>query len=54
MIAFKQANSAGFTPNFLNLMKTSFNCFKNAVALVDSTSVSEMVKIGDLSYGRDH
>ena len=54
MIAFKHANSAGLTPNFLNRVKISVKCFKNAMAFVDNTSVSGMEKIGDFSYGRDH
>ena len=54
MIAFKQANSAGLTPNFLNRINISLKCFKNATALVDNTSVSGIEKIGDFSYGRDH
>ena len=53
-MAFKQANSAGLTPNFLNRTKMSRKCFKNTTALVDSTSVSGIEKIGDFSYGRDH
>ena len=53
-IAFKQANSAGFTQNFLNRTNMSRKCFKNTTASVERTSVSGIEKIGDFSYGRDH